>query len=114
MVYLLHLDTPLPRGTSKAGQPLFAGHYIGYSTKLATRLQHHENGTGARFMQVCKERGVTWQLARVWEGGRDLERHLKAQRNAPRLCPICNPELVANGIALPAPYNGKDANVNRV
>jgi len=96
-VYLLHLTTPLSRGVSPAGKPLQAGHYIGWAKDVAARLKHHADGTGARFMQVCAQRGVDWALARTWEGDqfdRKFERKLKKTKHAPRLCPICNPDAL--------------------
>jgi hypothetical protein len=42
---------------------------------------------------VAIERGITWELARIWEApaaeGRKLERKLKNQKQGPKLCPIC-------------------------
>lgn len=82
-VYLLHLDQPLAH----------ARHYTGWSTHLEDRLEHHANGTGARFTQVLRERGITWQLARVWDGAdRRFERRLKNTKNVRRYCPICEGE----------------------
>jgi hypothetical protein len=43
-------------------------------------------------MQVVAEAGIAWQLARTWPGSQEVERRLKRQHNAPRLCPFCNPE----------------------
>jgi hypothetical protein len=43
-------------------------------------------------MAAVSAQGIDWQLARTWLGDRDLERRLKRQHNAPRLCPVCNPE----------------------
>jgi hypothetical protein len=40
-------------------------------------------------LAVCRERGITWQLVRTWEGGRKFERQLKNRKEAPRLCPVC-------------------------
>jgi hypothetical protein len=90
-VYLLHLSQPMPRGLSPHGFRLWARHYIGWTGyPVSLRLQHHRNGTGARFCQVAAERGIALELARTWEGaGRDFERRLKRQKNAARLCPIC-------------------------
>lgn len=84
-VYLLHLNTKLKH----------AGHYIGYSQSARTlpaRLAHHANGTGARFTQVCIERGITWQVAKVWDANRTFERKLKNRKGASRFCPICKGE----------------------
>jgi predicted GIY-YIG superfamily endonuclease len=78
-VYLLHLDRPLSH----------ARHYLGSTADLEARLEEHRRGTGARLMEVCKERGIGFTLARTWAGGRTLERQLKQQKGGPRLCPIC-------------------------
>ena len=96
-VYLLHLCQPLDRGVSPNGTALIARHYIGYADNLDGRLHHHRQGTGARFMQVCCERGIDWTVARVWEGeqaDRTFERRLKNGKWAPRLCPLCNPNAL--------------------
>jgi predicted GIY-YIG superfamily endonuclease len=72
-VYLLHFETPLHH----------AQHYIGYAEHVERRLEHHRNGTGARLLQVCNERGITYTLARTWEGeGKDFERKLKRCKHA--------------------------------
>jgi hypothetical protein len=39
--------------------------------------------------QVAKERGIGFQIVRIWPGDRTLECQLKNQKNAPKLCPIC-------------------------
>jgi predicted GIY-YIG superfamily endonuclease len=80
-VYLLHFETPLHH----------ARHYIGYAEHVKRRLEHHRNGTGARLLQVCNERGIAYDLVRTWEGeGRDFERKLKNCKHAARYCPMCN------------------------
>lgn len=78
-VYLIHFDRPLAH----------ARHYLGYTDNLIERLERHRQGNGARLMQVIKELGISWRLARTWDGERALERRLKNQKNGPRLCPIC-------------------------
>lgn len=78
-VYLLHLDTPIAH----------AKHYLGSAQDLPARLARHRAGNGARLLEVAHERGITFTLARTWDGGRELERRLKRRKNAPRLCPIC-------------------------
>lgn len=83
-VYLLHLDTPL--------QPTGNRHYIGFSPNprsMRKRLAMHHAGRGARFTQVAIAQGCNLELARVWNGSRQLERQLKRQKNAKRFCPIC-------------------------
>ena len=88
MVYLLHFDAPLHR----------ARHYVGWSQNghtLRSRLEAHRTGQGARLMRaVCLDHGIDFQLARVWKGpraDRNFECHIKNRKNAPKLCPICNP-----------------------
>jgi predicted GIY-YIG superfamily endonuclease len=80
-VYLIHLDAPLNAKHA-------ARHYIGWAFNLSSRMQQHLTGRGARFMQVAKERGISWSIARVWPGDRHFERRLKKRKEAPRLCPI--------------------------
>lgn len=82
MVYLLHLDTPLKH----------AKHYIGTCQDLEKRLARHREGQGARMLAVCNEQGITYQVVRTWEGGRQEELRIKARKAAPRLCPICSPK----------------------
>lgn len=83
--YLLHFDRPIsPDHTCR--------HYLGFANHLETRLEHHRKGTsGVRLLQVAHERGITFVVARVWEGGtKELEKKLKKEKNAPRLCLLCN------------------------
>lgn len=83
MVYLLHFDRPLAH----------ARHYTGFvEYDLEQRLEHHATGHGARIMQVLAERGIGFQLARVWLGAdRAFERRLKRWSGAAQYCPICDP-----------------------
>jgi hypothetical protein len=78
-VYPLHFDTPYKH----------ARHYIGFSDDLDKRLLRQPRGNGARLMVVVHKAGITWRLARTWDGDRHLERFLHNQKNSPRLCPIC-------------------------
>lgn len=82
--YLLHLDKPLRH----------AKHYMGVCEDLDARLSRHAKGAGARMLAVCIERGITWKLARTWPGDRVFERKLKNRKDAPKLCPICNPNAL--------------------
>ncbi len=80
-VYLLHFHEKYKH----------AQHYIGYATQLKKRIQHHQNGTGARLLQVIQEAGIGWEVARIWpDGDRALERRLKRYHKSRQLCPICN------------------------
>jgi predicted GIY-YIG superfamily endonuclease len=81
-VYLIHFDERYQH----------AGHYTGWTTDLDARLTEHAAGTGARLMEVIKEAGITWRLARTWAGTRRLERSLKRSGGMARRCPVCHPE----------------------
>jgi len=88
-VYLLHFHTKLHH----------AGHYLGSSSHLDTRLALHRAGNGARLMEVVSDAGISWELARLWEcdcreASLALERKLKHRHESPRLCPICRGEPV--------------------
>lgn len=78
-VYLLH-----------SGQPYkHAKHYLGWACDLDARLAQHAGGTGARLLQVTRDAGIGWQLARTWPGGRHRERPLRKQGGRTRMCPVC-------------------------
>jgi predicted GIY-YIG superfamily endonuclease len=78
-VYLLHFSHPYRH----------ARHYLGSTRNLTQRLQEHEQGQGARLLAVVRQAGITWTLARTWDGGRERERQLKKQLSGSRLCPVC-------------------------
>jgi hypothetical protein len=82
-VYICHLDPPLAH----------ARHYTGHAGPghLAERLADHGTSRGARLLQVQRERGGSWHLARTLPGGRDLERAIKDAQAVPRYCPDCTP-----------------------
>jgi len=89
-VYLLHFEHEIGSEDNPRGR---AGHYLGHTGRddLDARLAEHRAGRGARITQVLLEQGVEWKLVRTWPGGRDLERALKDQKHANRLCPECQP-----------------------
>lgn len=94
-VYLLHYKDALPRGVSATGTVLEARHYLGFTNDLVERVIQHAEGHGARFTQVCHERGIDFALARTWDGaGRYVERRLKKYKKARKLCPICDPDAL--------------------
>ena len=96
-IYLLHFDQPVSD---------HARHYLGWASDLAARLEAHREGRGARLMEVVKERGIGWHLARTWEGTRDRERAIKDRAESPRLCPDCTPSpkpVAAGRSAAPRP-----------
>jgi predicted GIY-YIG superfamily endonuclease len=78
-VYLIHFDARYKH----------AGHYIGWTSDLETRLAEHARGHGARLMAVITAAGITWQLVRTWPGTRRRERQIKNQGGASRCCPRC-------------------------
>lgn len=69
-----------------------AGHYLGWAIDLPARLDDHRSGCGAKIMRAaCQDHGFDFVVARLWRGTRALERRLKNQKCAPKLCPRCNP-----------------------
>jgi hypothetical protein len=60
-------------------------------------------------MEVIKDAGITWRLARTWPGTKTLERAIKDRHNAPRLCPDCTPipqpVTAGRSAAQPGPRN---------
>ena len=82
-VYLIHLSRPYRHSS----------HYVGWSKDLDRRLAHHAYGTGARFLAVVREAGITWQLARVWDDAdKTFERRLKNTHSVRDYCPVCSGE----------------------
>lgn len=81
-VYLIHFKTNLSH----------ARHYIGFCEEdPKERLETHRAGHGARILQVANERGIEYEIARVWKGkDRKFERKLKNRKDAKRLCPVCS------------------------
>lgn len=86
-VYLLHFDRPYRH----------AKHYMGYARDvdaLHARVDAHYNATPGdgkhhRLMQVIREAGISFTLARVWpDATREDERRWKGRSHAAR-CPIC-------------------------
>lgn len=103
-VYEIHLFEPIGAPQSdeqraergmpprKSGSRFTASHYIGYAENIDERLEQHRKGNGSAFMTAVAKKGIRWDVARIWPGeNRDWERRLKNQKNAARLCPICNP-----------------------
>lgn len=86
-VYLLHFSAPV--GPSGALRRDTAQHYTGWALDLPSRLAEHEAGRGARLLAAARAAGITWQVARTWQGGRARERQLKRQGGASRRCPLC-------------------------
>lgn len=89
-VYLIHFSEPL--GSDRH----HAQHYIGFANDVDGRLYYHRKGSGSAITRAAKKRGLDLQVVRTWEGGKDLERKLKARHEAPRLCPLCQAQAKAN------------------
>ena len=86
-VYLIHFSSPIGSERHQAR------HYLGIAEDLQKRLTDHAMGRGARLLEVLRERGIEWSLARVWaDGDRALERRLKNFNGSDRFCPCCQGE----------------------
>jgi predicted GIY-YIG superfamily endonuclease len=94
-VYLLHFSRPISEHHT-------CQHYVGFTTNLPARIQSHRMGGGARLTQVAKERGISFEVVRVWLGNRDLERRIKQYHCSNRLCPHCVGNKSINAPELPA------------
>lgn len=81
-VYLIHFDRPYKH----------ARHYIGGTVQFDERIAAHRNGSGARLLQVLKEKGIGWRVVGLWHGDYERESKIKKRKHGPRYCPICNPE----------------------
>jgi predicted GIY-YIG superfamily endonuclease len=85
--YLLHFIDP---ATGEPARYKHAGHYIGWTTDLAARLEAHARGGGARLVEVITRAGLGFTLARTWpQTTRDREDLLKHIGDARRFCPEC-------------------------
>lgn len=86
MIYVIHFDQPLAH----------AQHYIGFvdgdAYQVAARLQEHRAGWGARILDECNRRGITYDVVATFPGDRNEERRLKNHKNGARKCPICSPK----------------------
>jgi hypothetical protein len=78
-IYLLHFSRPFKH----------AKHYLGWAASLDRRLAHHGTAGGANLMIHVRRAGITWELARTWEGTRAREAQLKRQGGKSRMCPLC-------------------------
>ena len=81
MVYLIHFEEKLHH----------AQHYIGFVEKdLKQRIKKHKNNKGAKLLIAVNQKGIQWEVVRVWEtGDRTLERKLKNCKKARCFCPLC-------------------------
>ena len=85
--YLLHFDRPY----------YHAGHYLGTTGNLAQRIAAHQDGRGARLVEVIVAAGIRFTCVRTWKGGRNKERALKRLHNGRSLCPVCNKRRKTSG-----------------
>lgn len=81
MVYLIHFESKLHH----------AQHYIGFVEKnLKQRIKKHKTNKGAKLLIAVNEKGISWQVVKVWEDGdRTFERKLKNRKKSRCLCPVC-------------------------
>ena len=87
VTYLVHLDAKLGSSHPRGG----AQHYVGFTTlTVAERLATHRDGRGAKLLAAAVQRGIGFDVVRTWDGGRETEKRIKAQRNARRMCPTCS------------------------
>lgn len=86
-VYLIHFKESI--SPDKKCQ-----HYIGFANDVEARISYHRKGRSkVRLFEVAKERGITFEVVRIWpDGDRDFERKLKKRKNHKKLCPICTPQ----------------------
>jgi len=92
LCYLIHFDTlymPYPDAARRDCAEHYTGRVRGGPKALARRLAQHGTERGAKLLLAVQKAGITWRLARVWEGGAWRERQLKRQGGAKRRCPLC-------------------------
>jgi predicted GIY-YIG superfamily endonuclease len=84
MVYLIHFEKPYKH----------ARHYIGFTDNLDQRIHEHKyTANGAKLLQVVRNAGINFEVARVWpDGDRHFERHLKNMKKSSCYCPVCRKE----------------------
>jgi len=80
IVYIVHFDRKLHH----------AQHSINRTADLDVRLTVHANGRGSRLIAAVRDAGIGFQVVRRFHGTRIDERRIKAQRNGPRWCQLCN------------------------
>ncbi|MFV9505397.1 MAG: hypothetical protein AB4911_12645 [Oscillochloridaceae bacterium umkhey_bin13] len=97
-IYLLHFTRPLGNLAHPLAQ---ARHYVGWARDPEARNAEHQAGRGAALTRAALASGITWELFILAEGGRTLERRIKALRAAPRLCPICGQDHPGGRLRVP-------------
>lgn len=83
IIYLLHFNEPYKH----------ARHYLGWTMDqehFEIRLRDHRNGKSkVALMRAVAKAGISFQVARTWNGTLNRERQLKKWSMGPRLCPLC-------------------------
>lgn len=94
-VYLLHFHQPISSSST-------CQHYLGWAKHLDARIEYHRKGrSGVRLLEVAYERGIGFDVVRVWsDGDRALERRLKNWHKSWQLCPVCKEERKRERAAL--------------
>ena len=108
-VYLLHLlrpYVPYPDAPPCACAQHYTGFAEGGALGLARRLAEHGTAHGSPLLLAARQAGITWELARTWDGTRARERQLKRQGSARRYCPLCGVRPVLAAGELPTNVDG--------
>ena len=91
-LYLIHFTQPYRAKSGKKQKT--AQHYLGYTINIENRMALHRSGQGAKLLRVCKQEGITWEIARVWPGeGRETEKKFKRRGHFKTICPCCNQKV---------------------
>lgn len=95
VIYLLHFARPIGNENNNRGR---AQHYIGrcQGDRLDARMAEHRAGGASNITAAFHRAGIPFEQARLFrpvpgQRGVDLEKAMKARKDAPSLCPICNP-----------------------
>ena len=79
MIYLIHFDKKISH----------AQHYVGSTRNLKQRIKTHRDSRGANLLRVANERGIRWEVVRIWRLKCREERILKKMKSTANYCPIC-------------------------
>lgn len=82
MLYLLHFKKPYRH----------CRHYLGYTAdyRIKRRIYEHFHDPQVGLLKALQQQGTPWQVARIMEGDRQREAHLKyVVRNIRGYCPAC-------------------------
>lgn len=74
-----------------------AQHYVGWAMRFKRRIAHHHSGTGARMLAVAVDRGIEFDVVRVWDNkDKRWERRVKNYKHSALLCPVCSGQSAYN------------------